>query len=254
MISELWKKDNYINENMYYLFNKEITEYDMKEGGFSLIQEFKLLSDDKIEELKKHGKDARKIIIGKMQIKDPELKKNLNKEAFKYARKLFFIANNIQDTDIISIKKDAIITTKNCNTTKIGKFINFRPKHSYTSYIRMNKNTEIYYSPYDFAVKGISDEKLEYHNDYMIKFIKLYCKKMETSDNSTVIEFTRNFIDLYKQRELDIGYYREFNSNSCYKIYNDDNKYMEYWEECKNGIDISYNFFNVLLKLIKIPL
>lgn len=254
MISELWKKDNYINDNMYYLFNKEITEYDMKEGGFSLIQEFKLLDDNTIKELKKHGKDERKVLIGKMQIKDPILKKNLNKDAFKAARKLFFTVNDIQDNDIISIKKDAIITTKNCNTTKIGKFIDFRPKHLYTSYIRLNKKTEIYYSPYDFAVKGIGDNKIEYHEDYMIKFIKLYCKKMETSDNMSVIEFTRNFIDLYKRRELEIGYYREFNSNSSFKILNDENRYMEYWEECKNEIDISYNFFNVLLKLIKIPL
>ena len=36
----LWKNDNFLNRNIMFLFNKEITEYDMKEAGFSLIQEF----------------------------------------------------------------------------------------------------------------------------------------------------------------------------------------------------------------------
>jgi hypothetical protein len=29
---------------------------------------------------------------------------------------------------------------------------------------------------------------------------------------------------------------------------------MEYWDNDKESLDISYNYFNILLKLIKIPL
>ena len=46
-------RDLYINPNIFYLFNKEIIEYDMKEAGFSLIQEYKLLDEKEIEKLKK---------------------------------------------------------------------------------------------------------------------------------------------------------------------------------------------------------
>jgi hypothetical protein len=253
MSSNLWKKDNFINENIIYLFNKDIVEYDMKSAGLSLIQEFKLLPDSDIQKLKEVGKHQREIKIGKMQIKNEKLKNGL-KDAFQAARQMFFELNKLENSDIISIKKDAIFTTKYCEYTKIGKYIDFRPKHNYSSYIRLDKRLEFYYSPSELSVKGIDDELLKYHQDYLLKFINLYFKKMETSDSPAVIEFTRNFIDKYKARELSLGYYRNFNIKSDFVIYNDDNRYMNYWEEDKDQVDISYNYFNILLKLIKIPL
>ena len=253
MSSTLWKNDTFINDNINYLFNKEITEYDMSEAGFSLIREFKLLDDKTIKKLSTYSKDKRKIEIGKIQ-RDNDTFKKMIKESFPLSRRFFFEYNSLEDDDIISIKKDAIITTKHCSHTKIGNYINFRPKHFYTSYIHLNKRLELYYSPEDFAVKGISDNLLKEHEDYMIKFIKLFFKKMETEDNSTVIEFTRHFIDKYKNRELDIGYYRNFDNSSKFITYDKDIVYTECWDEFKDEIDISYNFYNILLKIIKIPL
>lgn len=253
MSSKLYKKDNYINDNIFFLFNKDITEYDMSDAGFSLIQEFGLLDSDIINKLSKMKKDKRKIEIGNIQRKNQEFKERL-KDSFADARMLFFELNNIDDTELISIKKDAIITTQFCKQTKIGKFINFRPKHFYTSYIRLDRRLELYYSPNDFAVKGIGDEMLEDHKDYMIKFIKTYFHKMETSDKSTVIEFTRNFIDKYKSFDLPVGYYRNFDIKSEFCVVGDTTKYKKYWEDEKENLDINYNYFNVLLKLIKIPL
>ena len=77
----LWKNDNFLNRNIMFLFNKEITEYDMKEAGFSLIQEFKLLPESKIAYLKKFGKDERKIKIGDMQRENEQLRNGM-KDAF----------------------------------------------------------------------------------------------------------------------------------------------------------------------------
>ena len=253
MSSKLWEKDTFINENIFYLFNKEIIEYDMKEAGFSLIKEYHLIDDNTLNELKKMGKEQRKIKIGKLQIKDDKLKSGL-KESFKSARKRFFEENDIKDDEVISIKKDAIFVTKFCKTTKFGKHIDFRPKHEYSSYIRLDKKLEFYYSPIELSVKGIGDDKVQLHYDYLIKFINLYFKKMETSDNNDVILFLRHFIDKYKNRELDVGFYRNFNSRSNFSVFNDDNIYMEYWNDDKDSLDISYNYFNILLKLIKIPL
>ena len=252
-MTDLWKQDNFINENYFYLVNKEITEYDMKEGGFSLVQEYELLGKDIIKELKKLGKEKRKIQLGKIQRSDEVFKEKL-KKAFQYARKIFVEKNNLEDEDILSIKKDAIITTKYCPNHQIGQFVDFRPKHDYTSFVKLGKRLEIYYSPYDFAVKGIGDEMLSYHEDYMIKFIKAYFNKLETHPTEDVIEFVRNFIDKYKALELDVGYYRNFNIKSDYTIKDDDTSYMNYWEDQKSDIDISYNYYNILLKLIKVPL
>lgn len=249
--NKLWERDTFLNKNIFYLFNKVITEYDMSDAGFSLIQEFKLLDEKTIRKLKEFSKDDRKKKIGIIQRDNDKLKEDL-KNGFAVARKMFFKYNDLKDEDIITIKKDAIITTELCRCTKIGEYINFRPKHTYSSYILLKptynapsgKELEIYYSPYDFAVKGIGDNKLELHEDYMIKFLKMYFMKMETADNKTVIEFTRRFIDRYKRKELDMGYYRNFSTMSNYTLIDDD----------LENIDISYNLFNVLLKLIKIPL
>ena len=61
---DLWKHDSFINENIPFLFNKEIIEYDMKDAGFSLTQEFNLLPLDKITYLSKLKKDRRKVEMG----------------------------------------------------------------------------------------------------------------------------------------------------------------------------------------------
>ena len=255
MISHtLWQRDTFINENIPFLFNKEIIEYDMKDAGFSLTQEYELLDANTISKLEKFKKDKRKVEMGKIERDNSEYRE-AKKEAFKLARQMFFEMNELEITDIISIKKDAIITTKRCNHQNFGKYILFRPKNFYTSYIQLGKRLEFYYSPIQLDVKGISDETLELHKDYMLKFIKLFFNKMETEDDITVIEFMKRFITKYKRKELEVGYYRQFNHESNFILLdNSTDTFMDYWEESKDELDISYNFHEILLKLIQIPL
>ena len=254
MSSSLWKNDSFINQNIPYLFNHEIIEYDMKDAGFSLTREFHLLDEKIIEKLDKYKKDKRKIELGKIQRDDKDYRDNL-KKSFAYARKLFLESNELEDNDIISIKKDAIFVTKKCNEQSLGKYINFRPKNTYTSYIQLPKKMEFYYNFNSLDVKGMSDENLKLHENYLLKFIKSFFLKMETEDEETVIKFTRRFIDKYKKKELEVGYYRTFDYRSEIELTTDTEVvYKDYWEDKKEDIDISYNYTNILLKLIQIPL
>ena len=102
MSSSLWKNDSFINQNIPYLFNHEIIEYDMKDAGFSLTREFHLLDEKIIEKLDKYKKDKRKIELGKIQRDDKDYRDNL-KKSFAYARKLFLESNELEDNDIIFI-------------------------------------------------------------------------------------------------------------------------------------------------------
>ena len=247
----IYQSDSFKNHNIPFLFNKDIIEYDMKTAGYSLVREFNLLPSKTIEKLDKMKKQQRTIEIGKIQRDDEDFKRNLQR-AFSDARELFFDANDIDTNEVLSIKKDAIFLNKKCNHTKFGDYIDFRPKNEYTSYIQLNR-LEFYYSPQQIDVKGISNEKLELHKDCMIKFICNFFRKMETSSDEDVIEFTKRFIDKYKRRELEVGYYREFDFNSKYRTI-DDELFEEYWEENKDELNISYNFQNILLKFIVIPL
>ena len=47
----IWK-----NPNIEYLFNDDIIEYDIKDAGFSLIKQHRLLPDETIRNLEKLGK------------------------------------------------------------------------------------------------------------------------------------------------------------------------------------------------------
>lgn len=247
-------KDNFINSNIPYLFNANITEYDMKEAGFSLAKELKLLPQNTIDELSRMSKEKRKIQLGKIQLKDPKYKTE-NKNAFISAREMFFKKNDIEDDDIISIKKDAIFSKKVCDFIHFGEYIDFRPKHHYTSYLQLGKKMEFYYSPSEYSFKGINDKLLKLHEDYMISFLSDFCHMMETSDKKRVLSFLRRFIDKYKRRELNIGYYRRFDIKSNYDVVGqDDVVYMDYDDDNKDEIDISFNYINVLMKLVKIAI
>ena len=249
----LYKSDTFINDNIFYLFNKMIYEYDMKDAGYNLSRAYKLLPDSKLEELGRYKKERRRIEIGNLQRNDNQYKERL-KLAFEEARRMFFEANDLQADEIISIKKDAIFTTKYCDFQKFLDFIEFRIKNEYTSYIRLNKKIEMYYSPSQMDIKGLGDETIEYHKDYMINFINQFFNKMETDETDKILRFMRRFIDKYKRRELPIGYYRRFDRDPRFDIYDSQFVFYEYWEDRKEDIDIDFNYKEVLIKLIKIPL
>ena len=94
-------KQVWINPNIQYLFDNEIIEYDMQDAGFSLIKQFKLLPDEKINELTKMGKGKeRHIKIGKMQGEDKVFSKALS-DKFADLRKIFISVNNLTDNEIL---------------------------------------------------------------------------------------------------------------------------------------------------------
>lgn len=225
----------------------------MKTAGYNLSRAYKLLPDDKLEELGRLKKERRTIEIGKLQRDNKEYKERLMK-AFEEARRMFFEANDLHADEIIAIKKDAIFTTRYCEFQQFLDYIEFRPKNEYSSYIRLNKKIELYYSQDRLDVKGLSEDTIRYHQDYLIHFIKLFFHKMETEDTGTILGFMRRFIDRYKRRELPVGYYRRFDRDPKFDTYDDTVKFYEYWEDQKDELDITFNYIEVLIKLIKIPL
>lgn len=228
-------KQVWLNPNIEYLFDQEIIEYDMQDAGFSLIQQFNLLPDEKIKELTKLGKGlTRHIEIGKLQGSDPNFSKALSNK-FADLRTIFIQMNKLTDDDILSVKKDAIFTIGKCSKTKFGS-IQFVPKNVYTSYIRFPNinNLEIYYSADQIDVKGISDSVINRHRLYMLDFIRTMISMIEIKDKR-VKRYIMKFIDDYKFNNLDDGYYLEFNNKS-------------------KDINPLFNFKEVIIKFLQIIL
>lgn len=252
-MTELYKKDTYFTTKDQFAFNQYCIEYDIKSAGLSICKEFKLLPDDVIEDLKtNYSKTDRVKKLGKMQINDNVLKKGL-KDGFIEARRRFIEANDIEDEDIVSIKKDAIFVSKVCNQLNFGH-IKFANKNQYTSFIRLPNRIELFYFCGKIDVKGIG-ENVDKHKDFILKLLSTFFKKMEMGDEDNVGKFMRKTIDAYKFRNLDLGYYREFNSQSTYTVIDEDNEitqYDEYWADGIDDVLITYNWENVILPLLKI--
>lgn len=248
LINNLHEQTNFINPNISHVFNRDIREYDMKSAGISIIKELKLLPKETIDKLSRSDDSNWKhTMIGKMQRDDPKLKDGLS-NGFAEMRKRFISANNLAIDDIISIKKDAFFVCKPCYNQQVGEHVLFREKHKYTSYIRIDKRIELYYSSFleNIDVKGISDDNIGKHKDYMLNLFTRYFNTMETKPKS-IQPFIKTTIDKYKWREYDVEYYREFNNKSIYKINDETISESDEWSD-KSTLDISYNF-KILLKL-----
>lgn len=210
-----YKKSTWLNPNIEYLFNADIIEYDMKDGGFSLIKQFNLLPQEKIKELERIDKGImRHIEVGKLQRENKEFSKALN-DKFAEVRRIFIASNELTDNDIISVKKDAIFTTKPCKRVNFGK-VHFADKNHYTSYIRLPNinNIEIYYGDNGIDVKGMGDIAVNTHRLYLIEFLKKTIDMIENKD-PRVKRYICKFISDYKFNNLGSEtYYLEFNNKS----------------------------------------
>lgn len=256
-LSDLFKKDHYLNKNIDLLTNKIIIEYDIKSANVSLCKEYGLLPDSKIEKISEMKKQDRVVKIGKMMRKDPLFKENL-KNAFIDIRRRFILMNQIQDEQILTIKRDALFILRECYVTDFGA-CHFIKKNVYSSYMYLN-NMEIYYLSGGFNplnskidVKGIDNEILKKHDNYMNKFFITLFKYMETGSRKDLFRYLRKFIDKYKRRELDIGFYREFNNESYIRMIDDqlyDDSIFIPYENKQDHVCIDYNFFNLLLPIV----
>lgn len=225
----------------------------MKSAGLSLIKEFQLLPKKTINKLDDiYDKEKRNKEIGLLERNNKELVEK-KKIAFQVVREEFLKANQLEDNEVISIKKDAIFTTREVPHTTFGEYIVFQKKNQYSSYLRVGKRKmELYYNSDKINVKGIGDENVELHEDGMLAFYKTFIRKMEMEKPESVLRYLRSFIDQYKKMELPVEYYREFNAKSCY-VTKTGGEYMDYWEDQKLDLDISYNYF-ILCNLPKILL
>lgn len=249
----LYERHNYLNKDILYLISNEIIEYDMVSAGLSLCKKYKLLDKDTLRALDSLPKKERNIRIGLIQRKDRVFARALS-EAFREGRKLFFEANNLTVDNVLSIKKDAIYTTTYCDHLEFDELV-FVPKNQYSSYYYFGKY-EFYYNKEGMDVKGIPDDKLELHADYMLGALYDYMHLQETTKRERVITYVKELSHHYKLLNLDIGYYRELNVESLYRL-KDNVHQTTFGIENVNDKDViltNYNYNNYIVPMIQILL
>lgn len=253
------------------LYIGDIIEYDMVDGGFSIIKEESLLPQSEIKRLESLPKGfERNDAVGKLRYsKNEEFRdtgKKLEKLFGKY-REMFAVANEIEVSDVFSIKRDAVFLTRYASNLKFGDHIEFKEKHSYNIYLLLGKDElitnfssrhktyEVYYNTLtdDIAIKGIKDDKLDnYHTEFIITAIKRYLRYLSSFDYLGATKYVVKLIDDYKFHRLPIGFYREFNDESHYKIQIDGKEFSteEADESMFEYLDIRYNFNHILVPML----
>lgn len=257
---ELYEKDNYV-ANYSSIISSYIREYDISKANINILKESNCITDDLYNYLLLSPKTEREIYVGKMIRYNNQLS-NVLKNGFLNARKNLFESNQIDSFSVLSIKKDAVyLIDKVLEHTQFG-LINFKLANVYTSFYKIG-NLELYYGKELLHVKGINDNNIKkYHNDYIYDLL-LYIFEMAEDVGVVEVLLTLNqVLEKYKNLELEIGYYREFNANSKYRLnfnsitYGQDTIGLEYIEdtyENKKALNISYNY-NFLCELYRIYL
>ena len=245
---------NYISDRGVE-FNASIIEYDIKSANTSVMKYYNLYDIKKLEFFESLPKDKRNKAIGlKLLRGNPELNKKLEK-AFTDIINEFMRANNLdKDDDILSIKKDAVfVCNKECPITTFGP-VNFVKKNKYHAYIRIDRY-EFYVGDKTVDIKGLGDSAM-YHKNGISLLIEDIIKTAETTlDSRTINEYIARLCKLYKEKQLDIEIYREFNMNSKFKCnVNGMEMYLDNigYDYLDNYCDISFNYINIILPLMRL--
>lgn len=217
-MGNLYKKHNYINKNLNTINDLMIREYDMKSAGLNILHNKGVFNDKEYKMLLSKPKYDRNYLIGKFL----QVNKQYNKllmDTFIDIRKKFFELNNIEDEDILSIKKDAIFTIdKECKNLEFDNY-KFEFKNEYTTYLQFN-NKEFYLNKYtkEMDVKGFSEETKEFQKDYYFKLIKDIMLLGNNKDEifKVLIEFKYKLLNY----ELPMEYYKDIDSNSYLLLFN----------------------------------
>ena len=262
---EIWDNDSY-TAPVDCLINQSIYEYDIKQANISILLESGIIDESKFNYYANLPKIDREISIGLLQRDNPEIAEAL-KAGFIRARKALIISNSISEFEIINIRKDAIFTTRKLNKLDFGH-IHFKEKNVYTSYYKIFNlvflygyrymiNSKIQTETY-LDIKGINKESLKYHKGYLLDiFEDIIIGAERESDLFNVVNFIKNFLIDYVKLNLDLNYYREFNSESKFNIQSKNANYrlMDMQYSYPVMLNIEYNrrilerFYQILLSV-----
>lgn len=247
------------NKLKVFEIDSEIVEWDIKTANLSICREYKLLTEKQIRQIESMPKDKRVRTVGLLERSSKKFAKALE-EHFDIVVNQFIEQNGLnKDQDIICIKKDAVfVINKNIPKPNIGEHIHFVRKNVYDAFVRLDR-FEFYINNDTVDVKGLQEQQHLHVNGicHLMKDVVRTASDVKMNDAS-MNAYLSEMVNLYKNHELAIEYYREFNSTSAYRIDdNEGNEFVfndiseEYLDEKGYKLDISYNYINIILPLIR---
>lgn len=254
--SELWKRSAYLTKKTQIIHR--IYEYDIRSANTSSLRmahRLKSATLDELEQLPRHDREVR---VGMMISKDKSIGKVIKREISRAKRSLF-IANGIQDDEVLSIKNDAVfIIGRRLTETEFGCMV-FKEKNVYSGYLYAEK-MELYYNRKTRTVdiKGIKDEIVQDpdHQQGMVIFLATVMEHLVMDRMDALRRYLIQFTDDYKSKRLPVMYYKEMNGENIYRTTMEiSGTYFQMQtatESDKPMINGTYNFKRFVLPMIRL--
>lgn len=247
---------NYLTSSRYV--SGRIVEYDIRSANISVLRNSNYITEEDYLRLKNLPKLEREKEIG-LRIRESKEVYNEISKGIKSCRDMFIKQNNIDKDNIVRIANDAIYvnTPIDLQYTKFGNYIEFVPKSVSNVFINLNQLVIFLGFREDgnisVDVKGISDDMCKLHEPFMISSIVTTVILLERSGVISALNYISELCENYLHFNLPVGYYREFNAFSCYRIKDLFKEYNPFGsgtlgidkmpEEYKFQLDINYNYF-----------
>ena len=234
--------------------NSTITEYDIKKANISLMRYYNLYPSEKLQALERLTKLQREVAVGLLQRDDKEFSKLLMK-AFDDIVREFIFSNGLSEDDIISIKKDAVFVINHpIEKSKFGDSVEFVKKNTYQDYLRIPGYEFYFKANGNIDIKGINSDRFKKSTDGILNFVNEVMEFYKDNNNSTLCMYLADFVREYKKKELPFEYYRELNSQAEFRII--DGEYVITTDDMDESyigqLDISYNYVNLVLPILRI--
>jgi hypothetical protein len=249
----LWDKFRYRSKTEC-IIDYPIREYDIRKANISVLFDAGVISKDQYEYLYNADRMVRQVFVGKLEGENPNVARTLSNGILQ-AKKKFFELNGIESNEVLEIDNDAvfIIGNRPIKYQSVSDHVYFKESSLNNSFYRVGGIEFFYYYNIMEGVerlnpKGLGDSAACLHERYMLDFLKeLFCRAHTEGVQSALNLLTR-FHDAYINLSLDIGYYRELNSQAMFRIKRYEN-YIPFMSTCvdtpidKKYMDISYNEF-----------
>lgn len=218
---EITKTSDYVAP-VDYLISTFIREYDIAKANINILLYKGLIGIEQYNYFYNLDKYERQVKVGLFLRSNPDISKALT-EGFKEAMKLFFDANDIQQYEVLAIKKDAVyLINRVPQITTFGN-LEFVEKNKYTSFYKINKLLLYYYNnnvtkEEYIHVKGMNDRSLQLHENHFLEFLLTVFSSAQNDPVEEVLDIIMTFESVYANRDLDIEYYRNFNNASEFSL------------------------------------
>ena len=219
---DLWRHVNYKSE-IQYAVDTRIFEYDITKANISVLRDANAITEEQYQQLLGMPKLQREIIIGKMEGSNQELIK-IKRLGIENARRIFFEMNGIQREEVLSIRNDSVtLIGRDARYLDISDRVKFRLDGEYTSFYHLGFIDLFYFLDLInrkevLNAKGLGENGNALHRHYMLDFLSEVFYTVQVEGVQPALNLIKTFRDNYISYNLDIGYYREFNPNSGFKL------------------------------------